>query len=615
MVSDTHALSEEEWLALGRKALEAGDLLGARQLFQELVGLAPSPDLHRVIASICQEIGDLTDAVKHLQLALSLDPDFLEALSGLARLYAALGQHERALMYQGQALKRDPDRPELMADMARLLALSRNYRGALQWIDKALALAPSDPECLVTRVRVLLGDHRYAKARQQAEDLNQDHPNLAEGHIVRGWALWHLKVYDLARQSFERALSLVPDQLEALKGLGQSHLMDGDAVAAIGPLMQVKERVPGSADAILDLASAYVALRDVDAADTLLDEVWRDYDGDAVAMSRAGWMWARLGNFNKAELVLQRARGLNPQDIQVIERLGLTHLGQRSFRQARKCFIQVLKARPFSFGAVGNLCACYAYWALLMLRDGRLPVFWGAGGLEFGVRAGSARWLDLGREAFEKGNWNDAEMYFRKIRVGDVNHEVAALWLANCLIKQGAREDAVLVCRDALMHSPASAPLLALLGALCLAASREEPALTLLNKAVSLDPEHGDAWMTLGRVLQKKRQNQEAMEAFERAIALRVSDPYVYRRAGEAALALSEMTGAIRYFTVAIERNPRDIVSALRLIECLFQAGDFDGARAVAHHALSIDSNCGQAANWLETIDRARSIKEVEAQL
>jgi tetratricopeptide (TPR) repeat protein len=101
----------------------------------------------------------------------------------------------------------------------------------------------------------------------------------------------------------------------------------------------------------------------------------------------------------------------------------------------------------------------------------------------------------------------------------------------------------------------------------------------------------------------------------ERAIALRVNDPYVYRRAGEAALALAEMTGAIRYFTVAIERNPRDIVSALRLIECLFQAGDFDGARAVAHHALSIDSNCGQAANWLETIDRARSIKEVEAQL
>jgi superkiller protein 3 len=320
--------------------------------------------------------------------------------------------------------------------------------------------------------------------------------------------------------------------------------------------------------------------------------------------ARLGRLYFRLKDFDQAEMLLQQALAADPGDIDSHETLGYTYLRHSDFLPAVRCFKRVWHARPLYWSSLFNMAVVYTLWGLDMVRDGRIAFHWNWRGVEIGTRARSARVLDQGHDAYHMGDYGKAAMYYQKVREADANFEVACAWLANCRLKQGRLEDAMEACNRGLARAPASAPLMALLGTLCLAQNKPTNAVRILSKALELSPDHGMGWLTLGRAYQRCGEYRDALDAYGNAVRLDTDDPYLYRHMGDAALALDDRQAAIEAYRVAIERTPRDLVAAQRLIECLFVGRQYEEAIQVCRHALSVDSRCYSAYAWMGRIFR-----------
>ncbi|MFP5502467.1 MAG: tetratricopeptide repeat protein, partial [Candidatus Sericytochromatia bacterium] len=294
-------------------------------------------------------------------------------------------------------------------------------------------------------------------------------------------------------------------------------------------------------------------------------------------------------------------------DPEVQETLGYAYLVQKDYAQAIKNFRRVWQLKPLNWKTLANLWIGYSLWAYHTLRNGRFGLHFSLkGGLKLSPgRSRTGQLLDLGQEHFKAGDYAKASMCFRKVRENDPNFEVASIWLANCRLKQGYLGEAVEVCQRGLAKAPASAPLLALLGGLCLAQGKVKNAVRILERALELDPDLPDAWATLGRAHQRERHYREAYDAYQRALELEVEDMYIYRHMGDAALALDERSLAAVAYKLAIEKNPRDLVATQRLIECLYTSKHYDEAIMYSRHALSIDANCYAAHVGLGRVYRS----------
>jgi adenylate cyclase len=128
---------------------------------------------------------DLDQAVKHLQAALSVDPDFAQAHSTLAwtlRLQYADG------------FRREPG----VIEETRMHA------------ERALSLDPQLPDALLMKGLILREESRLQEAIQTLEELVELYPSHAEGHGYLGTALREVGYFAGAFQHHSRAHELDP---------------------------------------------------------------------------------------------------------------------------------------------------------------------------------------------------------------------------------------------------------------------------------------------------------------------------------------------------------------------------------------------------------------------
>ncbi len=194
----------------------------------------------------------LKKAVGHFNAALSFDPTYAPAYSGLADSYALLGyahdspseSYPRAKLAAQRALELDPSLAEAHASMGfvhlyadwdweaaerelkRAIELDPSYATAHHWywarlagagrfdeaekqLREALRLDPLSP-----MINTNLGAHfylarRYDDASRQIDKTLETHPNFPAPYLYRGWLQQREGKYDEAFQSFAQYLALI----------------------------------------------------------------------------------------------------------------------------------------------------------------------------------------------------------------------------------------------------------------------------------------------------------------------------------------------------------------------------------------------------------------------
>ncbi|SEG67165.1 Flp pilus assembly protein TadD, contains TPR repeats [Bryocella elongata] len=173
--------------------------------------------------------GDSTSAISDLRKALTLRPDYADALNNLGSLLAQAGQSQEAESALRQAVSINPYDAAARSNLGKLLSAQGQTGEAAFQLQRAASLAPSDPAPHLDYAILLLGN----------------------GHIPQ------------AKAEIHAALTLNPHSALALDLSGQLARLRGKLPQALAAFQAAAQADPSFAPAQLDTAETFIELGDL----------------------------------------------------------------------------------------------------------------------------------------------------------------------------------------------------------------------------------------------------------------------------------------------------------------------------------------------------------------
>jgi len=211
------------------------------------------------------EAQDYRGAIPHFARALAYDPAFDEAEASLAWSYSHVGQYPEATRHFRQVIVRQPRWEGLHAGLGWCRYRVGRYHLALESFQAALALDPRYREAAVGRAYALFELGRYAEALTHLERLTREGEGSAfqrpTSHVeeVRSrfaWALYYGGHYTRARVEFTKGLAARPTWYGLHNGLGWTQLQLGERAQARASFQRALQLKADLVDARQGLAQA-----------------------------------------------------------------------------------------------------------------------------------------------------------------------------------------------------------------------------------------------------------------------------------------------------------------------------------------------------------------------
>ncbi len=303
----------------------------ARKRFEDLLAIQPS-NLNALlaVASIRARSGDRPEEVAKLLLeAVRLHPGEAAPRLRLIETYIADKKLPVALVTAQDAVATIPNSAELLDALGRVQAMSGDSNQAQASFNKLAALQPNSP---------------------------QAHMRIAELHLMS-------KNGGAALQSLYRALAIKPDLLVAQRNAISLELSAGRVPAALLLAKAVQAQRPSEVVGYLFEGDVEVTRRDFNAAAAA-------YRKGLKVNPRATPLTIKLhaalmasGKHSEADGVAASWLKVSPQDVALLNYLGLAALERQHMDEAERLFSEVVRLQPDNVIALNNLA-----WTLAKLN-------------------------------------------------------------------------------------------------------------------------------------------------------------------------------------------------------------------------------------------------------
>lgn len=566
----------------GLRRLEQADLAGAviqlKNALQQDRGMLAA---HLMLGRAYLQQGDLAAAESSLREAMKLGIDPAEVATSLARIYLLQGRPQLVLdSVSAQGLPPAVRAEVLTLRGTALVALGRGAE-ASESFAQARATNPASPGPLVAEVSLRLAGGDAAGAQALAELAVELGPEVAATYNARG-SVFHA-VGDLAQalRDYERALDLQPGLVDA--------------------------RV-ASAGILLDLGRADEALAVLDGGDGSTPEPRVAYLRAVIADGRGDQEGVRRHLQEVAQLVDALPAEWLAEQEQILMAGALAHHAGRQFEKARK-YLDVLTTRyARNLGARKLLAAIlleegdFARASGLLERvlkdspDDAQATFLMGRLMLVQRRYGRASEL-LDRAAAVGVDGARAALGFSRLGQGDgaaaaaelrVAFERApddlavAIGLANLLMKQGARDEALAVGRRALAAQADNPVAHNFVGALHAARGERAEARIAYVRALELDAGFTPSQLNIARLDLSEGRFEAARRAYEDMLAKDRRDVVAMYELALLEARAGRIDEAIRWHEKAALERPGDVRLGLALVEAKRAQRDLPGALEAA---------------------------------
>jgi len=593
---------EEEMAVYGRSDLVSK----AIQEYRLAIEADPTSEyLSSALAEIYARTGRIRDAVSEAQEILKRDPQNLEAHRLLGHIYLrSLGDMQGgsgsdnvlklAIQQYEQIVKLDPSSADDHAMLGRLYHADSQLKKAEDEEKTAVKLAPDSEEAVTTLALLYNEEGDSARAAETLSSVPEG-TRSAKLYAALGETYDQQKNYKKAIEAYQHAIALDRDNLDAIRGLAESLLNDGQADKALEQYKIIADANPEDARTYIRMGEIYrkqgkldLALQNLKKAGSMVQ------DSEQVAYDLAS-IYQTQGRYDEAIQTLQdllkkteKADNKYSQEEQdnraiFLERLGSVYGDSNNEQAAIDTFQKMLALGDDNaergYGAIIDTYRENKEWqkATDLAREAtqklpksrRLKMVYASqladmGQTEEGLRQVKALlngtpddrevYIALANMYNRLKQWQDADAALDKaeqLSTKSEDKDNISFLRAAALERQKKYDQAEEVFRKILTTSPDNAGVLNYLGyMLADHGTRLDEALGMIKKAVDLDPANGAYLDSLGWAYFKLGKYDLAEDNLTKASQHMGADPTVQEHLGD----LYQKTGRLKLAATHWER-------------------------------------------------------------
>jgi tetratricopeptide (TPR) repeat protein len=461
------------------------------------------------------QAGKFEATLADAERALTLRPDFVEALLCRAFALHALNRFEEALASFDGALALQPDNDEALNNRAVVLRALRRHDEALSSYERVLTLRPDNADAAYNRGNLLRDLGRREEALASYDRALASRPDFVDAHYNRGNLLRELRRYGEALASYERTLELKPDFVEALNNRGNA-LNDlrryGEALLSFDRALAVKADHVG---ALCSRGNALHELKRFEEALASYDRALAVRPGYAEALYNRGNALHDIKRFEEALASYDRAVASRPDHAEAFSNRGITLHELKRFDEALASYDRALALRPNHAAALNNrgnvLHELKRFEEAVASYDRALA-----------VRPDHAEALcNRGATLHELKRFEEALASYEQALAVRPNH-AGALYNRGNTLRQLSRFDEALASYDrALALRPDHVEALNNRATALQHLNRFAEAVASYDRVLALKPDYVEAYSNRGKALHQLNRHDEALASYAKALALR----------------------------------------------------------------------------------------------
>ncbi len=439
--------------------------------------------------------------------------------------------------------------PEDLIQIVAALRWIGNNAGAIQ-----VAKRSSDRPDLLLQLAMCYMQEDGDESLEMAQKAVASRPNNPLGHAVLAMIAGNRGMWVLALQSIETALSFWPDE-PAWHALAAEYVMHlNDFNNLLSHLEQAYELAPGRFEYALALGKVYLELENYSQAVEVLSKAVQLNSKSADAWYQLACAYQQVGNLMKGMDCADRASSLDGQMVEPLLLSGEIALQLGRLNHALGYAKNALRRDSNDQHAIQFLVAVLkeqGEWKkALRVIEKSLP----------SIEAPSiALLLDRARLVLELDGANAALPLLTELSKMEKDHPQVLHLLAKTQFELGDLAASEQNAQMSLQSGPEESEMHLLLGQINLQTGHLDRAVHHLSEAIRIAPLKIEAYLELAKTYQKRREEEKALQIYQKAIKLSEKDHRPYYEAG---LILRERKNYVEAETMlryASEMAPEDI--------------------------------------------------------
>jgi tetratricopeptide (TPR) repeat protein len=353
----------------GNVLLAKGDTKKAVEVLERLDQTYPdSPMIKYELAGAYLKDNNVAQATLALDQAVSINPNYTDAVLLLAQINVAAGHGEKVIEPLNRLLERKPGLRNASLLLAAAYSAGDRFDDTIAVLENGAKFAPNDAQLQVALGQAYSQAKRNDEARKAFEkaaqlvpdnlspvdklvdlDLLEKHfdsarlrirrqfektPDSPAAHYFEGKILAAEGKWDVAQAELHKALQVDPNFVAACDLLVQSYLATNKVPQAITELQAQLAKAP-NAQALLTLALLYERTGNFPQARDVYEKLLAINPNFVLVLNNLAYLYTEhLNNLDKAYELARKARDVQPQDPAVADTLGWVLYKRGDYQQA-----------------------------------------------------------------------------------------------------------------------------------------------------------------------------------------------------------------------------------------------------------------------------------------
>ncbi|PYX04895.1 MAG: hypothetical protein DMG88_23225, partial [Acidobacteria bacterium] len=339
-------------IAAASLATRKGDLSTASDEIQQAVASEPkSARAHLAMGYTFLLRKNPGHAGPELKIAADLAPLRSEERIKYAEFQAANGASAEAKGFLQEVTREAPDYLPAWRDLAQIAFSEKKHDEALSFLENIFSRDPENPDARLLQANVWLAKGDAAKATATLDRVNNNYPNNPLVKFALARAYLASKNPAQATATLQQAIAIRPDYTEAVLALAELNLGSGKAQAVVLAMEDLLKKHPGLPQAWSLLAKAYEALGRLDDAAALFREQIKTVPDSPEAYFSLGLILRQQKKNDEARQAFEKASELAPDNLSPIDQLVEMDLADKRYDAAMQRLQPQLQKQPEAAGA------------------------------------------------------------------------------------------------------------------------------------------------------------------------------------------------------------------------------------------------------------------------